>query len=60
MTRKELQCLHRIDEFNREGQRIETDTSLSAAQVIRVLNELVELHGAPLSIRVDNGPQFTA
>lgn len=43
-----------IDEFNREGLRIEVDTSLPAARVIRALNELVEVRGAPLSIRLDN------
>ena len=36
-----------IDEFNREGLRIEVDTSLPAARVIRALNELVEVRGAP-------------
>lgn len=49
-----------IDEFNREGLRIEIDTSLPAARVIRALNELVEVRGAPLSIRLDNGPEFIA
>jgi putative transposase len=37
-----------IDEFNREALRIEIDTSLPAARVIRALNELVEIRGAPL------------
>ena len=49
-----------IDEFNREGLRIEVDTSLPATRVIRALNELVEVRGAPLSIRLDNGPEFIA
>jgi len=49
-----------IDEYNREGLRIEIDTSLTAARVIRALNELVEVRGAPLSIRLDNGPEFIA
>ncbi len=49
-----------IDEFNREGLRIEVDTSLPAARVIRALNELVEVRGAPLSIRLDNGREFIA
>lgn len=49
-----------IDEFNREGLRIEIDSSLPAARVIRALNELVEVSGAPLSIRLDNGPEFIA
>lgn len=43
-----------IDEFNREGLRIEVDTSLPTARVIRALNERVEVRGAPLSIRLDN------
>jgi putative transposase len=49
-----------IDEFNREGLRIEVDTSLPAVRVIRELNELVEVRGASLSIRLDNGPEFIA
>ena len=40
--------------------RIEVDTRLPAARVIRTLNELVEVHGAPLSIRLDNGPEYIA
>jgi putative transposase len=31
-----------------------------AARVIRALEELVEVRGAPLSIRLDNGPEFIA
>ncbi len=49
-----------IDEFNRDGLRIEVDTSLPAVRVIRELNELVEVRGASLSIRLDNGPEFIA
>ena len=43
-----------IDEFNREGLHIEVDTSLPAARVI------LEVRGAPLAIRLDNGPEFIA
>ena len=28
--------------------------------MVRVLNELVALHGRPSAVRVDNGPEFTA
>ena len=49
-----------IDELNRAALRIEIDTSLPAARVIWALNELVEVRGAPLSIRMDNGPEFIA
>ena len=47
-----------IDEFNREVLAIEIDTSLPATRVVRTLSELVELRGAPASIRMDNGPEF--
>ena len=47
-----------IDEFNREGLRIEVDTSLPATRVIRALNELVEVRGAdvpPFSVALGFG-----
>ena len=46
------------DDFNRESMRIEIDTSLPSARVIRALDELVELRGAPRRLRLDNGPEF--
>ena len=49
-----------IDEFNRECLRIEIDTSLPAARVVRALEELAEVRGVPQSIRLDNGPEFIA
>jgi putative transposase len=49
-----------IDELNREAVRIEVDTSLPEACVIQALSKLVEVRGAPLSIRLDNEPEFIA
>jgi putative transposase len=46
------------DDFNRESMKIEIDTSLPSARVIRALDELVELRGAPRRLRLDNGPEF--
>ncbi|SOO21054.1 hypothetical protein XFF6992_510010 [Xanthomonas citri pv. fuscans] len=46
------------DDFNRESLKIEIDTSLPSARVIRVLDELVELRGAPRRLRLGNGPEF--
>lgn len=46
------------DDFNRESMKIEVDTILPSSRVIRALDELVELRGAPQRLRLDNGPEF--
>jgi len=50
--------LNVIDDYNRQVLWIETDTSLPAQRVIRVLENLKESRGLPEMIRVDNGPEF--
>jgi putative transposase len=47
-----------IDDFNREGLRIDVDFSLPAERVIRSLNQIIEWRGQPQSIRCDNGPEL--
>jgi len=47
-----------IDDYNREALKIEVDTSLPAARVVRALNELIELRGKPKRLRLDNGPEL--
>lgn len=39
---------------------VEPWTSIPASRVIRVLEELIALHGRPAAIRVDNGPDLLA
>ncbi len=46
------------DDFNRESMKIEIDTSLPSARVIRALDELIEMRGSPRWLRLDNGPEF--
>ncbi len=53
-----FRLLNVIDDFNRQVLRIESDTSLPALRVIRVLEQLEESRGLPEMIRVDNGPEF--
>jgi putative transposase len=48
-----------IDDYNREALRIEIDTSLPTARVIRVLDELIETRGKPWRLRLDNGPEWS-
>ncbi len=49
-----------IDDYNREGLRIEVDVSLTAERVVRVLEEIIAVRGCPERIRVDRGPEFTS
>jgi putative transposase len=55
-----FRTLNVVDDFAREGLAIEADTSLPAARVVRVLEQLAAWRGLPSRIRVDNGPEFLA
>ena len=55
-----IRTLNIIDDFNREALWIEIDTSLPAARVVRILNMLVQWHGYPAQLRLDNGPELIA
>lgn len=55
---RKFRLLNIVDDFNREVMHIETDFSLPALRVIRVLEYLREFKGLPKMIRVDNGPEF--
>jgi len=49
-----------LDEANREALAIEIGTSIPAARVVRVLEQLLILYGRPQALRMDNGPELTA
>lgn len=55
-----FRTLNVIDEGNREALAIEIGHSIPCARVLRVLEDLVALHGAPTAVRLDNGPELTA
>jgi putative transposase len=57
---RRLRLLTVIDEGNREGLEIAMGVSLPSRRVVRVLSELVAVHGRPTALRMDNGPEFTA
>lgn len=57
---QQLKCLTVIDEFTRESLAIHVAGSIRSHQVIEVLSKLISLHGAPLYIRSDNGPEFVS
>ena len=53
-----FRTLNVVEDWNREVLGIEVDFSLPATRVVRLLTQLVERHGAPRQLRVDNGPEF--
>ena len=55
-----LRTLNVIDEVNREALHIDYETSIPSARVGRAMDQLIEVHGAPEAIRIDNGPEMTS
>ena len=55
---KRYRILNIMDEFNREFIEFEIGTSLPSIKVIQALQRAIEFRGKPISIRVDNGPEF--
>jgi len=56
---RKIRLLNIVDAYSRECLRIEVDTSLPGARVVRVLEELRTSRGLPEQIMTDNGPEFT-
>jgi putative transposase len=59
-TGRQFRTLNLIDTFTRECLLIEADHSLTGPRVVRALEQLVERHGRPQVIRIDNGTEFTS
>ena len=57
---RKLKFLNVIDEYTRLCLRVEVGRSMTAKTVVRVLAELVQIHGEPGALRSDNGSEFTA
>jgi putative transposase len=57
---QQLKCLTVIDEWTRESLAIDVQGSIRSGRVIEVLAQLISVHGAPLHLRSDNGPEFVS
>jgi putative transposase len=55
---RRFRTLNVLDRVTRECLALEVDTSLPAQRVTRLLDQLVDWHGEPKQITVDNGPEF--
>jgi putative transposase len=59
-TGRAIRLLTMVDGFTRECPAIEVAPSLSSRRVTRVLDRVIAQRGAPVSLRCDNGPEFTS
>ena len=57
---RQLKCMIVVDEFTRQGFEITVGRSLTASDVIRVLDKLFGEHGRPVFLRSDNGPEMVS
>lgn len=57
---RRVRALTILGEGDREALDIVIGASLPSVRVTRVLHALALVHGAPQTIRVDNGPEFLA
>lgn len=55
---RRFRTLNIVDDFTKECLAIEVDTSLPGRRVVAVLERLADARGLPLSITIDNGPEF--
>ena len=55
---QQIKCLTVVDEFTRECLAIDVAGSIRSSRVIEVLSRLVSVHGAPPTLRSNNGPEF--
>jgi len=55
---RRFRAFRAIGKYNREALRIEVNTILEAARVIRAPGEVIEVRGAPLSTCMGKGPEF--
>lgn len=55
---RRLKLANIVDEFTRESLAMEVDRSITADHLIDILERLIVRHGAPVHLRMDNGPEL--
>ena len=49
-----------VDAFTREALAIDVDQGIKGEQMVEAMARISSIRGAPKTIRVDNGPEFTS
>jgi putative transposase len=57
---RRIRALTVIDNHTRESPAIEVGQGISGEQVVNMMKRIIAVRGAPLTIRVDNGPEFVS
>lgn len=57
---RKVRILNVIDDYNREALLCYADFSFPSQKVVQLIEQLIEWHGKPQSIRTDNGTEFIA
>jgi putative transposase len=55
-----LKYLNITDEFSKEALAIEVERSMSGDDIVTVMEALINIHGAPEFVRMDNGTELTS
>jgi putative transposase len=54
----QIRTLNIIDHANRKCVGLQVRKSIPSSEVINILESVIKIHGKPLGIRTDNGPEF--
>ena len=57
---EQIKCLTIVDEFTHECLAIDVAGGIRSKRVIEVLERLIAIHGTPMYLRSDNGPEFVS
>jgi len=57
---RRFRILNIVDDYSRECVAQLVDTSISGVRVVRLLDQLAETRGLPLTLVMDNGTEFTS
>ena len=55
-----LKYLNISNEFSRQALAIEVERSMSGDDIVTILERLINVHGAPEFVRMDNGTEMTS